>query len=174
MRIGISGKIGSGKSTVCLIIKELYPEFTTAAFATRVKETCAALTGMDIKHFYSREGKKIVYKPFGKTLGQILQESSEALKLAFGNDMWVRIVNGVNLVEDVRFKVEANSLTEQGYTLLRIEGDPAKIRERNEDLRDLNHISETDLDNYPFEHVIYNDGTLEELREKVIGFLEKM
>ena len=30
--------------------------------------------------------------------------------------------------------------------------------------RDLEHITETDLDDWPFKHVIQNDGTIEELR----------
>lgn len=169
VKIGISGKIGSGKSTVAKIIKSVVPEINRLAFATKVKETAAVLTGCDISMFYTREGKSTMFKPFGKTLGQILQDMSEALKTTFGNDMWVNLLtdNDFCLIEDVRFKVEANKIG----TLLRIEGDPCLIREKNEDGRDLNHISETDLDDYPFEHIIHNNGSLEDLSEQVMEFL---
>lgn len=31
-----------------------------------------------------------------------------------------------------------------------------------------NHISETDLDDYPFEYIIENDGTRDDLEKKVL------
>jgi hypothetical protein len=49
--------------------------------------------------------------------------------------------------------------------MIRINGDPALVRANSN--RDLNHISETALDNADFEYVINNNGTLTELREKL-------
>lgn len=50
--------------------------------------------------------------------------------------------------------------------MIRLEGDPAQVRAN--DARDLNHISETDLDQYnEWTEVVQNTGTLEELYEKM-------
>lgn len=75
------------------------------------------------------------------------------------------------MVGDVRFQIETNALVNKNTHLLRINGDPVKIREKNEDGRDLNHISETDLDDYAFENVIENNGSMNELRENARAFL---
>lgn len=127
---------------------------------------------------------------FKHTLGQLLQIVSQALKKALGDDvcqhsdtrasalapsdMWINCVTETQenlIVGDVRFKLEAKALVDKGGYLLRINGDPVGIRERNEDGRDLNHISETDLDDWPFENVIENTKSIEDLREKVREFL---
>lgn len=50
-----------------------------------------------------------------------------------------------------------------GY-VIRLEGDPTNCRANG---RDLTHISETALDDYPFEFVIQNNSTLDHLYEEV-------
>lgn len=55
------------------------------------------------------------------------------------------------LVTDALINFGLRSLQSDRF---RINDDPLAIRARNEDGRNLEHISETDLDNYPFEHVI--------------------
>jgi hypothetical protein len=177
IRIGISGKIGSGKSCVSDIIEEMLPCLKFTNFADRMKDTVAAITGVDKKYCYTREGKMIIPRGFNKTIGQLLQTVSQALKKELGDDIWVKCVVDSDqfdehiAVGDVRFQIEANALVNVNTHLLRINGDPVKIRERNEDGRDLNHISEIDLDDYAFENVIENNGSLDELREKVRAFL---
>ena len=58
---------------------------------------------------------------------------------------------------------------------MRIEGDPTVARLENRDKRDLNHISETDLDNYQhFDYILYNDGSLQELSQKVEAMLSQL
>ncbi len=69
------------------------------------------------------------------------------------------------IIADTRFINEANAIKEKGGIVIRVERpgvDPANL-----------HESETSLDNYDFDYVIVNDGSLEDLAEKVKVILEK-
>lgn len=66
------------------------------------------------------------------------------------------------IIDDVRFKNEAYAVKERGGFLIRIEGDPAKIRANS--TRDMSHPSETDLDDFDEWDSLYkNVGTLANL-----------
>jgi hypothetical protein len=91
----------------------------------------------------------------------------------FDNDIWIKALlnnyytypkNTIFILPDVRFENEYNLVNENGI-MIRINGDPALVRANSN--RDLNHISETALDNADFEYVINNNGTLTELIEKL-------
>lgn len=170
IRIGISGKMGSGKDTVSDIICEYLP-LERLAFADRLKETVSTMCGIDLCKCYTTEGKMTKPLGFDHTVGQLLQLIGQSLKATLGNDIWIKcLVNspkfsGNCIVTDVRFKDEAEVF--KNDVLIRVNGDPLHIRMDNIDKRDLNHISETDLDDYQFKYVIENDGTLEDLRQKV-------
>lgn len=67
------------------------------------------------------------------------------------------------VITDVRFPNEAKSIKERGGIIIRVN--------RYTGLKD-NHISETALDNYnDFDYVIDNNGTIDDLIEKVRGIL---
>jgi uncharacterized HAD superfamily protein len=167
--IGVSGKLGAGKDTICDIVLKHFSAFERRAFATRVKQTVATLTNTSYEFGCTREGKRFKPKCFDHTLSVLHQKIGTSIKQALGDDVWVRIVTEDPpphcIVFDTRFKIEADALP----IVVRVNGDPAGIRERNEDERDLNHISETDLDDYPFEYIIENDGTMDDLERKVLG-----
>ena len=64
----------------------------------------------------------------------------------------------------MRFPNEADAVKSRKGLLVRIEGDPAKVRAKS--TRDTSHISETALDNYSgFDYTYKNDKTLAELEE---------
>lgn len=62
------------------------------------------------------------------------------------------------LITDCRFKNEAKAIEDRSGVIIRVNRDT-----NNKD----NHLSETELDNYPFEYVIENNDSIEELIEKV-------
>ena len=68
------------------------------------------------------------------------------------------------LITDTRFPNEAKAIKERGGIILRVNRD----LESNTNT----HPSETSLDNYEFDYVINNNGTIEELIEEVIKFLD--
>jgi len=69
------------------------------------------------------------------------------------------------VITDTRFPNEAQAIKDAGGILIRV------VRPGNTPIN--THSSETSLDNYPFDHVIINDGSLEDLVEKVREVLEK-
>lgn len=70
-------------------------------------------------------------------------------------------------VADVRFRNEADALKKAGFTLVRVVRDDRPID------RDKNHQSEVELLEYKgWDYTIVNDGTIEELYEKIECFLK--
>jgi hypothetical protein len=116
---------------------------------------------------YTQEQKNIVIKQFNKTIGETLQlVGTDLFRDNYDADIWVKSFFNEELKEklnegkiivipDVRFINEADYIIEEGGYLIRLEGDPMGVRENS--LRDLNHVSETNLDDYAkFDKIIYN------------------
>jgi len=174
MIIGISGKIGSGKDTAAQIIMDLNPKFEKKSFAFKLKQIVALLTGTTLEDNLTQEGKLKHIDEFNMNLGKIQQViGTQALRDSFDIDVWIKSLfvdykqsNGeypLWVISDVRFKNEANYIKKMGGILIRLEGDPSKVRENSN--RDLNHLSETDLDNYDkFDYIYQNITSLEELK----------
>lgn len=131
---------------------------------------------------YTQDQKNIVIKQFNKTIGETLQlVGTDLFRDNYDTDIWVKsffneelyekLNNGkIIVVPDVRFVNEADFILQEGGYLIRLEGDPMGVRENS--LRDLNHISETDLDDYTkFDKVIYNDKKDIEILKKVVNDL---
>ncbi len=105
---------------------------------------------------------------WNKTIGECLQTiGTELFRDRFDSDTWVKSLlyatapgciekNHIMLIPDVRFPNEADAILERGGIVVRLEGDPLGIRKKSK--RDLNHISETALDNYTkFTKLIKNE-----------------
>lgn len=175
LTIALSGKYGSGKDAAAAIIKKHFPSFVCFAFADRLKRTVATLTGVPVEMLYTREGKASKADGFEETLGQMLQTMGDKMKEVYGDDIWTRLtVSSAKreqhaIITDCRCLVEAEAVVKlTPHLLIRINGDPVGLRRENKDNRNLNHSSETELDDYPFERVIENDGTLEEFETKLL------
>jgi phosphomevalonate kinase len=146
--VGISGKKQSGKNTLAIFIRDVLGDITSEeiGFADAVKEEVA-------KHFMISVEALIAKKEFYRTALQIHGTTKREDNPAY----WIELIfkkilksqSKVVFVTDVRFKNEADSLREAGAILIRVN--------RNTGLID-NHISEIDLDNYPFEFICDNDG----------------
>jgi hypothetical protein len=191
--IGISGKLGSGKDTAAeYFVSELNCPAQICRFADRLKQMTAVLTSTPVDIQYTREGKQVVPPGFADSLGTLQQKLGMAMREYIHRDVWVHATLSpylspalkgpsggkvIVIVPDVRFQNEAQFIKEHGGILLRIEGDPTGVRRSdsaNADARDLNHISETDLDDYQgFHAVIYNNGSLEQLHERLDQVMAK-
>lgn len=67
------------------------------------------------------------------------------------------------VITDVRFPNEADAIKERGGIVVRINRFHSVVRDHNIP----EHPSETALDNYSFDYVIDNDGSIDDLTEKV-------
>lgn len=165
----ISGKIGSGKSTLSeMIEKHLHNKDIAVSqrfFASRVKKIHEVLTG---HAGYTQENKNLYLDEYGFTVGVGLQKIGDGLRELYHPDVWIistltnLIPHTVTIINDCRYPNEAKKAKEQGGIVIRLNGDPAKVRENS--LRDLNHSSEIALDTYEkFDIVFDNVHGLDEL-----------
>jgi len=162
--IGISGKIGSGKDTIAKEIINSFPNynFRKVSFGYNVKKIVSILTGLDMRTILSRKIKSVYLPDWEMTVGELFQQAgTNALRDILNDDTWIislfnNIKSGENIIiTDVRFENEANSILNRGGYLLRINGDPNKIR--SNETRNINHKSETELDNFSKFDIIYDN-----------------
>lgn len=157
--IGLSGKIGSGKTTHALELGKL--GYNLARFSAPLKEIVAIVLGTTHTKLSDQQFKNEYFPKFDCTVGELLQWVGTDVFRAINPDVWVdaalsRLLPGQRYVfDDVRFKNEADAIRKMGGIIVRLEGDPSGCRAASN--RDLTHISETELDDYSFDHVILTD-----------------
>jgi hypothetical protein len=161
--IGISGKIGSGKTTLANYLMEHYPGMTRRSFADKLREVLSLLTNVASNETRSVEQKGRILPEWDKTIGVMLQDIGEGLRQYLHKDTWVLSLfsnydqsRDYWIIDDMRHINEANIIKKHGGVLIRLEGDPSGVRAAS--TRDLNHISETALDDYHgFDVIIQTD-----------------
>lgn len=190
--IGISGKMGSGKDIVGKIIRYLHPEYEIKKFADKLKEGCE----YDFPHEFSVKEWETGDRSYRDEIMPSLSISRRDFLLkrgdnrrairphCFVNALFAEYIprtvikegvqednNGMTmsemgfgkivlpswLITDVRFPNEAQAIKDRGGIVIRVD--------RDVELRD--HESETALDNYDFKYRIDNNGTIEELVNKI-------
>ena len=155
--ISLSGKIASGKSTLARYIIENMPDmrFVEKSFAYNLKMITSIISGLPMEDMLSHEGKNKVLELYGGiTVGRLQQLiGTDLFREHFDDMVWVKSLfssfdagNDNWIVSDVRFKNEADHIRSIGGILIRLEGDPGGLRAKS--TRDMNHPSETELDDY--------------------------
>ena len=173
MIIGLAGYARSGKDTAADVLVEKHG-FVKYSFADPMREALKRLDPHiqvnDIAHLplsqalriYSWEQLKVESPDIR---GLLQRMGTEVGRSMFGTDFWVdyavnSIPEGTNVVfSDVRFQNEANKILALGGRVWRIEREGAEAAN--------SHISEHDLDEFPFELVIQNDFSLEQLSSNI-------
>ncbi|MGP3940500.1 deoxynucleotide monophosphate kinase family protein [Streptomyces sp. 6N106] len=180
--VALIGKARRGKDTVAGILVR-HAGYTRLAFADRLREAAlrvdpivASTEGPDgprplrMAEVVERFGWEYVKEYFPESR-RFLQNYGQTIR-EMDPYFWVRPVadqvwQGTRLnmpcvVSDVRYLNEVETLRELGATVVRVRrlgaglsGDAA------------NHSSETELDSLIADHEIYNDGTLDDLRDAV-------
>lgn len=172
--IGISGKIGAGKTTTSQCIKEILAEMgyesEEVLFAASLKDIAAAMTGQDRYLFDDRAGKELYSQIWRCTLGQLLQKVGEWARSMAGPDIWIRKLfdrydpKTCNwIISDVRYPNEADTIRDRGGFIIRIDRDLI-YRSDIIGARDPEHASETAMDNYgEFRYQIANNSSKTDL-----------
>lgn len=165
----ISAKAQHGKDTAAEILKthleSLGKRVIIIHYADLLKFICTKFFGWD--------GKK---DAAGRT---ILQHVGTDTIRKQRPDYWVDFVAqfltlfasdwDYALIPDCRFPNEAEKMTESFETkVLRIFRPGF---DNGLSIEQQQHPSEVSMDNYPFDSVIYNDGTLEEFKSKLVQFI---
>ena len=195
MIIGVSGKAQSGKDTVSKMIRytiwyykysqrlkpfgvdhytECYNNSSVlcrywyhTSFANKLKRCLSDILKVDPKNFEDIDFKNSQVEWLGITVRELLQKFGTAIRNGVCDDFWVKAcLNNLEkdddyLITDVRFKSEAKGIKDLEGIIVRVNREGAGAG---------NHISEIDLDDYSFDYVINNDGSMEDLLLKVKEF----
>lgn len=150
MIIGISGKIGSGKSTVGQFLVNSLDFAAEINFADALKDHVALLFAAPPAAVRGTQAEKLQLLPCGLSARVVMQAYGQAVR-SLDRDAWVRAWersvrdvwarNGMVpiVVTDVRYRNEARAIREKGGILIRLLRAP-QAEDR--------HASETDLDGW--------------------------
>jgi hypothetical protein len=166
--IGVSGYARAGKDTIG---EELIQAgYRRASFADYIREALYRLNpwvadGNNLKALVDQHGWEEI-KPTHPEVREMLQRlGAEVGRAMLGEDVWVNLTfsnlpDGAKIVvTDCRFPNEAEAIKKMGGKMWRVERDgyePANA-----------HISETALDDWDFDEVFFNNGSIEELHSQV-------
>ena len=174
MIIGLSGYARSGKDTVAELLCLNYA-FKRVAFADPIREAILTLNPKidsitHVSHRVEDYGWEVAkQEPEIRRLLQVM--GTEVGRKMFGQNVWIDMAfkqaEGIErlVIADVRFPNEADAIKARGGIVWRI---------NRHGLNAINHhASESAMNNYMFDHVIYNDGSLEELSDEVFMSAKK-
>lgn len=152
----IGYKARSGKDTFTDYLATMLPGAVRTAFATKLKEVATSM-------------QAVLGRPQVKD-GRLLQLIGDLGKTQYGTDVWaatalepVSTSAGIVLVSDFRFKIEYETALRMFSRVITI--NVCRV-DRMID-RPADHHSETELDNFSFDIIVDNNGTIDELREQV-------
>jgi len=168
MIIGLSGYAQSGKDTVAELLCLNYG-YTRMSFAQPMRDAIYTLNPIvfnlnsrvaDLVDEYGWDVAK--GNPEVRRLLQVF--GTDVGRQQFGDNFWVQQafdkLEGTKVVfSDVRFPNEANEILQYGGQVWRIN--------RHNHAPVNAHKSEHAMDNFMFKHVLYNDGTLDDLSDEV-------
>lgn len=167
MLIGISGKMGVGKTTAARHMYLMNNNVHVKSFGTPLKEVAKMFLGdLDLT---SQEVKRSVLgsewnNPEPMTVREFLQRiGTDAIRDGLHPNAWVNMLfkdyGGQHwVIDDVRFPNEYNAIRLRGGIVIRINRD---------DVPASDHPSETSLDDYEFDFTINNNGTRDEFLANV-------
>lgn len=170
--IGMSGMARSGKDTVGTHLVEHF-NFKQYALADPLKRACAEMFGLPLIDFYEGDREKINefwgFSP--REMAQLM--GTECGRQVFRDDIWIKraemeyetmsaFVHAGMVVTDCRFENEVQWIKDTGGTIIHVQrpGADGVVGVGN-------HLSEAGYPDELKDHIVVNDGTLEDLYEKI-------
>ena len=167
-----------------------YSSFEIKKFAGKLKQTASLLTGVPVEMFEDQEFKKLDMNPeWGMTYREFLQKlGTEAMRDGLHTNVWVnalfadyhpthyavgafdtKLTDGIPfypnwIITDMRFPNEMEAVVERKGITIKVVRPGVLVG---------THASEIALDDAEFHYEIENNGTIEDLVEKVREILIK-
>ena len=175
MIIGLSGYARSGKDSTAELLCLNYG-YTRLSFADPIRHALMVLNPkLDsitrLAEYVDDYGWDMAKQnPEVRRLMQVF--GTEVGRTMFGEDVWVKLAlrdlspNSKVVISDVRYPNEARAIKSLGGSLWRIN--------RHNHSAVNGHKSEHAMDNFTFNHVIYNDGTLDDLSDEVFMLAKEL
>jgi len=174
--IGIYGYARSGKDTIGEHVVVNY-DHKRYAFADPLKKACCEMFGITMNHFNNPELKEKVIPFWGfspRRMAQLL--GTEGGRNLFRDDIWIKRAElellkcdeeghhtGM-IITDMRFENELNWVKARGGCLIKVTRPGVKGAVTS-------HASEQYFEDELFDHVITNDGTLDDLYLKTASIM---
>jgi hypothetical protein len=189
MIIGISGLIGSGKNAVADHLVNQH-NFRADSFAKSLKDAVADIFNWDRellegKTDASREWREKIDEAWSDRMNRsvtprwVLQYfGTEVCRKQFHDDIWInslfaRVKQGDRVViSDVRFVNELKMIRKNGGKTVLITRGP--IPTKQEMIRRKIHQSEWDWIGFDFDHIINNNGTLDDLHHNTTHLIKSL
>lgn len=169
--IGLIGKSGSGKTTMSSLLSDTYTEYS---FALPLKKSMATLfsIGPDEEHdvfFSCKKDTHILYD--GRSVRHMMQAYGDMMLKTFGDGIFIELLHrrlsadkrDNVIVSDVRYKREADYITQQGGILIKLLRDDVDTITGDCKV----HRTEQEWMTIECDYVIENNGSLSEFEEKV-------
>lgn len=187
--IGLSGRMSSGKDTAAEVLVEHYG-YKQFAFADAMRDAALALDpivdmwldedgfrssiikGSRLSEVVNAVGWRQAKDTMPEVRRTLERLGTEVGRNLFGTNFWIDQTfkaiaeyGGAAVITDVRFPNEARAVEKiaLGY-LIRIE------RPSLEGVAGSSHISESALDDYDFEEIVVNDGTIQHLHNEIAAY----
>ena len=181
MLIGVVGLIGSGKDTVSKRLEQKHG-FRRDSFAKSLKDAVSAMFNWDREMLegngddsrqWREQPDEFWSKKFGKTVTPrwVLQHfGTEVMRQHMHDAIWIdsclsRYDGRPTVISDTRFQNELKTIKENKGQIILVKRGELPTREQMQDKGA--HKSEWDWMGWNFDHVIENDGTMEDLYNKV-------
>lgn len=192
MIIGISGKAQAGKDTIGNMLayfihfynnpgflnfrklKSYYEliNWEHKYFGLPLKQCLQPLLHCTLDDLNNQEYKQSILPWLNCSIRELLQNFGTGIRNTVDFDFWIKALfkdyteNSKWIITDVRFKSEAEAIKSKNGILIRVNKNSAGAG---------NHQSEIDLDDYSkFDFIIDNNGTLEDLFNKVYNIYIKI
>jgi hypothetical protein len=175
MIIGLSGYAQSGKDTVAELLCLNYG-YTRMSFAQPMRDAIYTLNPIvfnlnsRVADLVDEHGWDVAKaNPEVRRLLQVF--GTDVGRKQFGDNFWVQQafdkLEGTKVVfSDVRFPNEANEIIQYGGQVWRVN--------RHNHAPVNTHKSEHAMDMFMFKHVLYNDGTLDDLSDEVFMLAKEL
>lgn len=177
MIIGLSGYAQTGKDTIANYLIKNYG-FTRVAFADPIREAVyklnpkiniADMRGVSLATAVDSLGWETVKVESEDARWLLQRMGTEVGREIFGDNFWVdqamkkAVGHDKVVITDVRYPNELEAILGHSGTVWRVIKDDTGAVNR--------HASESALDGYDFEYIIFNNDTIESLYESVDSFM---
>jgi hypothetical protein len=181
--IGLAGYARSGKDEAANALIER--GWRQAAFADKLKDFLYQVNplipghygagSLRLRQLVDSTGWDYAKVTYPEVRSLLQRTGTEAGRRVLGDDVWVDALFREHadapalVVTDCRFPNEAEAVAKQGGVMIRVERPgvgPARDRYGRA------HVSETSLNDWPFDHVLVNDGSVDDLHRKLHGVAE--
>lgn len=175
--IGICGRKRHGKDTLGDYLVKNYG-YTKIGFADAVKEACKCIFGFNDDQLYG-DLKEVDDKFWGASSRKVLQYvATDLFRDQIGNvlpeikdNIWIKVVENKILqnpdkkyvITDIRFANELDFIKSRGGLSIKVKRDTIKSTD--------SHISESFIDELETDCVIKNNGTIDQLYDKLMNTL---